>query len=90
MMSTLYGEPLLFKSKYVCNRSCSIQAPSSTTKVDDVQQHVISSGFIVTDNLYSKRFLDHKTDLYTSYDSILSVDVRAYIRLPFNVFLQTS
>ena len=36
MMSTLYGEPLLFKSKYVCNRSGSIQAPSSTTKVEDV------------------------------------------------------
>ena len=34
-MSTLYGEPLLFKSKYVCNRSGSIQAPSSTTKVED-------------------------------------------------------
>ena len=34
-MSTLYGEPLLFKSKYVCNRSGSIQAPSSTTKVKD-------------------------------------------------------
>ena len=36
MMSTLYGEPLLFKSEYVCNRSGSIQAPSSTTKVEDV------------------------------------------------------
>ena len=37
MMNTLYGEPLLFKSKYVCNRSGSIQAPSSMTKVEDGQ-----------------------------------------------------
>ena len=35
MMSTLYGEPLLFKSKYGSNRSGSIQALSSTTKVED-------------------------------------------------------
>ena len=42
MMSTLYGEPLLFKSKYVCNRSGSIQAPSSTTKVEDVCYHETS------------------------------------------------
>ena len=34
-MSTFYGKPLLFKSKYVCNRSGSIQASSSTTKVED-------------------------------------------------------
>ena len=39
MMSTLYGEPLLFKSKYVCNRSGSIQAPSSTMKVEDGVQY---------------------------------------------------
>ena len=41
MMSTLYGEPLLFKSKYVCNRSGSIQAPSSTTKVEDAPLSVV-------------------------------------------------
>ena len=73
MMSTLYGEPLLFKSNYVCNRSGSIQAPSSTTKVEDepsIAIHVkVQSGRYVRMIALNSNSCESAERTLSSYDS---------------------